>query len=397
MSDHDFDDDNYEQNDNEAFRESLDSEGRSLKVLQELLRNTLNLQRKLVECRQKNFSTEIDYWQTLLGLDDEQIALLAYAGAILSHLYDAEEGRNRLDYPNPDDLSEIRENWGRRKLVKFLEEPRPVEHVGTRSHVYHGSVGAVWALDQVADLLSWFNNDAKSLSDQIKKASGKDRREEELFDLICRGGAVGMSALVSWLGKSPIKLFPIPRPQIQTPINPAPRTCPSLWKECSHTRFYRVTGDKETGSGVLAGYGAYFNSGGRYNRIHQASLYVGADPLAVIAEKAYYQAQDWQSKIGGLPNIPKPNGPLSSTHRLWAIQLSPAPSVVTIPSNEASLRFPGYGLEYEIFNPSHDYENIRNFADNVRLACIQQPGSAAGSISRWHRLSIGSSGAVISI
>lgn len=142
---------------------------------------------------------------------------------------------------------------------------------------------------------------------------------------------------------------------------------------------FRVTGTSERKEDVLKGLGAFYADGGRYNEIHQRTIYASLDPIVAITEAAYYQARSWQKRIGGQPNIPKPNKPLVSKHRLWQITLSSTPSVVELLSTEASKQFRGQILEREIFNPSHDYHNLQNLANKIRSAC--KPTRTAGPIA----------------
>ncbi len=50
----------------------------------------------------------------------------------------------------------------------------------------------------------------------------------------------------------------------------------------ARTRFYRVTDRDRPWPDVLSGAGSYFSAGGRYNRVHQKTVYVSEDPLVSI-------------------------------------------------------------------------------------------------------------------
>ncbi len=85
-------------------------------------------------------------------------------------------------------------------------------------------------------------------------------------------------------------------------------------------RFYRVTEKRRPWPDVLSWAGAYFSSGGRYNRIHQKTVYASEDPLVSIAEYAFHVAVNLQKSIGGgsltqSPLVP-PGLPLRSDHLL---------------------------------------------------------------------------------
>jgi hypothetical protein len=148
------------------------------------------------------------------------------------------------------------------------------------------------------------------------------------------------------------------------------------WQSSScGTTFYRVSRPSEKESDVLSGRGAFYNLGGRFNGVHQATVYLSGDPLVAITEAAYYQARKWQSAIGGCfgAPVPRPANPLVSFHKLWQVELDPIPNVVVLQSNEAWYRFTPWEREY--LNPSHDDENLRDLADRIRHACAHDPGA----------------------
>ena len=98
--------------------------------------------------------------------------------------------------------------------------------------------------------------------------------------------------------------------------------------------FYRVADRKLTWPGVLSGAGAYFSPGGRYNRVHQKTVYASEDPLISMAEYAFHVAVDLQKSIGGGPLSEEPldrHGlPLMSEHLLWCFTLGMASQVVDV-------------------------------------------------------------------
>src|SRR5437588_11741804 len=91
------------------------------------------------------------------------------------------------------------------------------------------------------------------------------------------------------------------------------------------TLFYRVTGEGHSWLAVLSGTGAYFSAGGRYNRVHQKTVYAAEDPLVSIAEYAFHPAVRLQEMIGGSSSVaspgPTPVLPLVSDHLPWCFPL----------------------------------------------------------------------------
>jgi hypothetical protein len=91
------------------------------------------------------------------------------------------------------------------------------------------------------------------------------------------------------------------------------------------TLYYRVTRRGTPHSRVLSGMGSYYTLGGRYHRPHQRTVYASDDALVSITEMAFYQALEWQDRIGGgrtgtpipLPKPAPPSYPLVSSHLLW--------------------------------------------------------------------------------
>ena len=99
------------------------------------------------------------------------------------------------------------------------------------------------------------------------------------------------------------------------------------------TLYYRVTRRGTRNSGVLSGMGSYYTLGGRYHRPHQRTVYASDDALVSITEMAFYQALEWQERIGGgrlgtpipLPKPAPPTYPLVSSHWLWCFTLTVPP------------------------------------------------------------------------
>src|SRR5436305_8251307 len=81
------------------------------------------------------------------------------------------------------------------------------------------------------------------------------------------------------------------------------------------TRFYRVTDRGRSWPDVLSGAGAYFSFGGRYNRVHQKTVYAAEDPLVSITEYAFHQAVDWQRLVGGGPLRAQSSSPTQPPNR----------------------------------------------------------------------------------
>jgi hypothetical protein len=131
-----------------------------------------------------------------------------------------------------------------------------------------------------------------------------------------------------------------------------------------------VTDTRQSWPGVLSGAGAYYSYGGRYNRVHQKTVYAAADPLVSIAEYAFHQAIDWQTLIGGGPlRSPPPAGsaafPLLSDHFLWCFTLRNAPQVVDVEDPAALATF--QHRPHELLNPTpQDYHRTAMLADRIR-------------------------------
>jgi hypothetical protein len=82
-------------------------------------------------------------------------------------------------------------------------------------------------------------------------------------------------------------------------ISPFARTVGMYYDLVAGSRLYRVTGAGVNWPVPLHGIGAYMTKGGRYNDVHQATVYCAEDPIAVIAETAFYDALEWQQKMSG--------------------------------------------------------------------------------------------------
>jgi RES domain len=136
------------------------------------------------------------------------------------------------------------------------------------------------------------------------------------------------------------------------------------------TPFYRVTDRGRTWPDVLSGAGAYFSFGGRYNRVHQKTVYAAEDPLVSIAEYAFHQALDLQRLIGGgplsaHPPLPQPPLPLVSEHFLWCFTLQNAPPLLDVEHPTALHTF--HHGPFEVLNPSaENYHRTAMLADLVR-------------------------------
>jgi len=138
------------------------------------------------------------------------------------------------------------------------------------------------------------------------------------------------------------------------------------------TLYYRVTGKNTGRSGVLSGMGSYYTLGGRYHRPHQRTVYASDDVLVSITEMAYYQALEWQERIGGgrtttpipLPRATPPTYPLISSHSLWAFTLNASPSVIDVDDPNAYITFQHAPIE--ILNTGQAYNATQSLADRIR-------------------------------
>jgi hypothetical protein len=104
------------------------------------------------------------------------------------------------------------------------------------------------------------------------------------------------------------------------------------------TRLYRVTSPGVNWPTPLLGLGAYFTKGGRYNFASEPTVYCAEDPLAVLAEAAFYEALEWHAKIS--THRLNPVGyPLVSSHKLWCFSIDPAPAVIDLEHVQAVALF----------------------------------------------------------
>ncbi len=88
---------------------------------------------------------------------------------------------------------------------------------------------------------------------------------------------------------------------------------------------YRVTSPGVGWPNPVRALGAFYTRGGRYNGPSQPTVYCTEDPLAAIAEAAFYEALERQYKISRHRNLAV-TYPLVSTLTFWAFSLSPAPT-----------------------------------------------------------------------
>jgi RES domain len=150
------------------------------------------------------------------------------------------------------------------------------------------------------------------------------------------------------------------------------------------TRYYRVTTRGTRHSGVLTGMGSYYTLGGRYHRPHQRTVYASDDALVSITEMAYYQALEWQERIGGghagtpirLRRPAPPTYPLVSSHLLWCFTLTTPPLVIEVDDPIAYATFQHAPIE--ILNPGQAYETTQSLADRVRSFTHTQHARAEG-------------------
>lgn len=140
------------------------------------------------------------------------------------------------------------------------------------------------------------------------------------------------------------------------------------------TRLYRVTSAQPYDSvwpNPIQGLGAYYTRGGRYNRVHQQTVYCSDDPLVALTEAAFYQALDWQQRLS-VHRINPTTYPFTSEHWLWSYSLNPAPPLIDLAHAHARHQF--LFPPHLLLNPSRDYIGTRDLADDVR-AYVPPQGS----------------------
>ena len=138
------------------------------------------------------------------------------------------------------------------------------------------------------------------------------------------------------------------------------------------TRYYRVTRHGLRPSSVLSGMGSYYTLGGRYHRPQQRVVYASDDVLVSVTEMAYYQALEWQERIGSgragtpmpRPRPAPPSYPLVSSHVLWCFTLSEPPVVIDVDDPGTYATFQHAAIE--ILNPGQAYETTQELADRIR-------------------------------
>src|SRR5437868_1933428 len=144
------------------------------------------------------------------------------------------------------------------------------------------------------------------------------------------------------------------------------------------TRLYRVTSPGEVWPTPMLGLGAYFTKGGRYNYAPEPTVYCAEDPLAVLAEAAFYEALEWQAKIS--THRFNPVGyPLVSSHKLWCFSIDPAPALIDLEHAQAIALFqhtphmllnpslnPARGPHLPGQRPARDYFGTQDLAKDVR-------------------------------
>lgn len=139
-------------------------------------------------------------------------------------------------------------------------------------------------------------------------------------------------------------------------------------------RLYRVTAEGETWPTPIRGLGAYFTRGGRFNGPAQPTIYCTEDPLAAVAEAAFYDALNWQQGISGLFLQPI-RYPLITRHKFWCFSITPGPTILDLESSSALACFkhPLHLLTNPSLSPgrhpsptSRNYQGTRELADAVR-------------------------------
>ena len=144
------------------------------------------------------------------------------------------------------------------------------------------------------------------------------------------------------------------------------------------THLYRVTSAGVVWPTPLLGLGAYFTKGGRYNYATEPTVYCAEDPLAVLAEAAFYEALEWQAKISTHRFNPVAY-PLVSSHMLWRFSIDPAPAIIDLEHAQAITLFqhtphmllnpslnPARGPHLSGQHPARDYFGTQDLAKDVR-------------------------------
>jgi RES domain-containing protein len=114
-------------------------------------------------------------------------------------------------------------------------------------------------------------------------------------------------------------------------------------------RLYRITGTGDNWPAPVLGLGAYFTRGGRYNNAGQATVYCAEDPLAAIAEAAFYESLEWQLRISKHRLNPV-TYPLISRHQIWCFSIDPAPALIDLEHPQAITQF--QHTPHMLLNPS---------------------------------------------
>jgi hypothetical protein len=243
---------------------------------------------------------------------------------------------------------------------------------------YCAMIGARWVVSVSNELLDCFAGDVDALGDYLG-AIEIHASDDDLVRQLYEGGTSTLLALAAILAagrrRKAFRGHPPPRPSTWPP-SPPPPTPTSLGQKMNTNTVYHVAQKHVKQRDVLKGLGAFFAGGGRYNRVHQASVYLAEDPLVAISEAAYYQARRWHERIGGNLPIPGRAGELRSELRLWEINLDPIPKVAEVLGAESKRRFHPNVVEREVWNPGHEYHHLRDLADRIRLSVIG-PGHSA--------------------
>ena len=152
------------------------------------------------------------------------------------------------------------------------------------------------------------------------------------------------------------------------------------------TRLYRVTSVGVAWPTPLLGTGAYFTKGGRYNYATEPTVYCAEDPLAVLAEAAFYEALEWHARIS-THRLNPVTYPLISNHKLWCFSIDPAPAVIDLELAQVITLFqhtphmllnpsfnPARGPHLPGQRPARDYFGTQDLAKDVR-GFVPPPGS----------------------
>lgn len=110
----------------------------------------------------------------------------------------------------------------------------------------------------------------------------------------------------------------------------------------ANTTLYRMTRTSDTWDDVLAGTGAFYTVGGRYNTAGQPTVYASEDPLVALTEYGWHAALPFWDTLGAYNSTSI--YPLATSAKLWRFELNTAVHLVdlTSPAAAQQLGFPAH-------------------------------------------------------